>query len=229
MLFRSASRKLITSTIDGKSILLVRRPDPGFLYITFGGALAAATAALGPLHDMRPGYEMQEAGKQLAIADGIDDPSVSLGTMLVSDLVNTYKLRLEDSNAVIVSNDKELEVLRKRHQADLIFEFYTEAWRTFYFLDFKHYDIWYYAKARLIDGKTGSMIRHTKCAHRPVRTAASPTLDELLADHGAKLRAAVEAASELCLATARQEFGIPASVDVRAFHEPFGIAESNIR
>jgi hypothetical protein len=56
------------------------------------------------------------------------------------------------------------------------------------------------------------VIRQTKCAHKPVKTSASPTLDELLANHGEKLRAAVEAAKELCLATVRQEFGISASM-----------------
>ena len=61
-------------------------------------------------------------------------------------------------------------------------------------MDFKHYDVWYYAKARLIDGRTGSVIRQAKCARKPEKTANSPTIDELLADDGAKLRAAVEAA-----------------------------------
>ena len=128
-------------------------------------------------------------------------------------LVDTYKLRLLNSTAVIVSDDNELEAYRTQNRPDLIFEFYTEAWRTFYFLDFKHYDVWYYGKARLIDGRTGSVIRRAKCAHRPVKTSASPTLDELLAEHGVRLRAAVDAAKELCLATVRQEFGVPVSSD----------------
>jgi len=34
-----------------------------------------------------------------------------------------------------------------------------------------------------------------------------PTIDELLADDGAKLRAAVEAAKQLCLATVREVSG----------------------
>ena len=106
----SASGKPINTSIDGKSVLLARRPDPGFLYMTSGGSLAAATAALGPLHDMRPGYEMKDAGRRRASADGIDDPAISLGTVLLTDLVNSYKLQLQDSNAVIVSIDKELEV-----------------------------------------------------------------------------------------------------------------------
>jgi hypothetical protein len=208
----SAAAKPSTTGIDGKSVVLVRRPDPGFVYVTSGGAAAAAFAALGPLHDMRPGHEMEDAGRQLTADDQIDDPAVSLSAVLLSGLVSTYKLQSLNPEAVILSDDKQLDVYRKQNQADLIFEFYTEAWRTFYFLDFKHYDVWYYAKARLIDGRTGSVIRQTKCAHKPVKTSASPTLDELLANHGEKLRAAVEAAKELCLATVRQEFGISASM-----------------
>jgi hypothetical protein len=206
----STAAKPLTTGIDGKSIVLARRPDPGFVYVTSGGAAAGAFAALGPLHDMRPGHEMEDAGRQLTAGDQIDDPAVSLSAVLLSGLVSTYKLQSLSPEAVIISGDKQLDAYRKQNQADLIFEFYTDAWRTFYFLDFKHYDVWYYAKARLIDGRTGSVIRQTKCAHKPVKTSASPTLDELLANHGEKLRAAVEAAKELCLATVRQEFGISA-------------------
>src|SRR5207244_12989527 len=128
--------------------------------------------------------------------------------VLVSGFVRTYELQSLNPEAVILSDDKQLDGYRKQNQADLIFEFYTEAWRTFYFLDFKHYDVWYYAKARLIDGRTGSVIRQTKCAHKPVKTSASPTLDDLLANHGDKLRAPVEAASALSLATSRRELDI---------------------
>jgi hypothetical protein len=206
----TAAAKPLTAGIDGKSIVLVRRPDPGFVYVTSGGAAAGALAALGPLHDMRPGHEMEDAGRQLTADDQIDDPAVSLSAVLLSGLVSTYKLQSLNPETVIVSDDKQLDVFRKQNQPDLIFEFYTEAWRTFYFLDFKHYDVWYYAKARLIDGRTGSVIRQTKCAHKPVETPASPTLDDLLANHGEKLRAAVEAAKELCLATVRRELGISA-------------------
>src|SRR5579862_1447474 len=206
----TAAAKPLTAGIDGKSIVIVRRPDPGFVYVTSGGAAAGAFAALGPLHDMRPGHDMEDAGRQLTADDQIDDPAVSLSAVLLSGLVSTYKLQSLNPEAVIVSDDKQLDAYRKQNQPDLIFEFYTDAWRTFYFLDFKHYDVWYYAKARLIDGRTGSVIRETKCAHKPVKTTASPTLDELLANRGEKLRAAVEAAKELCLATVRQEFGISA-------------------
>ncbi|MGO9852766.1 MAG: hypothetical protein ACLPTM_14275 [Steroidobacteraceae bacterium] len=153
---------------------------------------------------------MEDAGRQLSAGDQIDDPAISLSTVLLSGLVSTYKLQSLSPEAVTLSDDKQLDVYRKQNQVDLIFEFYTEAWRTFYFLDFKHYDVWYYGKARLIDGRTGSVIRQAKCAHKPVKTSASPTLDELLANHGEKLRAAVEAAKELCLATVREEFGIAA-------------------
>lgn len=206
----SVAARPLTPSIDGRSITLVRRPDPGFVYVTSGGAAAGAFAALGPLHDMRPGHEMEDAGRQLSAGDQIDDPAISLSTVLLSGLVSTYKLQSLSPEAVTLSDDKQLDVYRKQNQVDLIFEFYTEAWRTFYFLDFKHYDVWYYGKARLIDGRTGSVIRQAKCAHKPVKTSASPTLDELLANHGEKLRAAVEAAKELCLATVREEFGIAA-------------------
>ena len=154
---------------------------------------------------------MEDAGRQLTAEDQIEDPAVSLGDALLSGIVDTYKLRSLNSTPVIVSDEKQLEDYRKRNQPDLIFEFYTEAWRTFYFLDFKHYDVWYYAKARLIDGRTGAVVRQAKCAHKPVKTSASPTLDELVAEHGAKLRVAVEGAKELCLATVRKEFGVSVS------------------
>src|SRR5215472_16912711 len=86
----SAAAPALTIGIDGKSIVLVRRPDPGFLYMTSGGAAAGAFAALGPLHDMRAGHEMEDAGRQLTANDQIDDPAVSLGSVLMSGLISTY-------------------------------------------------------------------------------------------------------------------------------------------
>jgi hypothetical protein len=209
----SAEGKPVPSSIDGRSIVLIRRPDPGFVFATNGGVIAGAFAAFGPLNDMSAGHKMGEAGRRLTAEDQIDDPAVFLSGVLLRDLADTYNLHLLNSSAVIVSDEKGLEAYRKNNQPDLIFEFYTEAWRTFYFLDFKHYDVWYYAKARLIDGRTGSVIRAAKCAHKPIKTSASPTLDELIAENGAKLRAAVEAAKELCLATVRQDFGVSLSLD----------------
>jgi len=154
---------------------------------------------------------MQEAGRQLIADDQIQDPAVALGAALLVDMTDTDKLQVLDRNAAIVADDKQLETPRKQNPIDLILEFHTEAWRTYYFLDFKHYDVWYYAKARLIDARNGSVVRQAKCARKPTKSANSPTIDELLADNGAKLRAALEAAKQLCMATVKEEFGIYAS------------------
>jgi len=189
--------------VDGKSILLVQRPDPGFELVTSGGSVAGAFAFFGPGHSAGGRSAIQDAGRRVVADDQIEDPSVALGAALVGDMAVAYGLQVSDENARIVQDDKELEAIRKSKQIDLILEVYTEAWRTYYFLDFKHYDVWYYAKVRLIDGRTGSVIRSAKCARKPDKTASSPTINELLADNGLKLRAAVEKAKQLCLAAVR--------------------------
>jgi hypothetical protein len=194
--------------VDGKSVLLVRRPDPGFELVTSGGSIAGAFAFFGPGHITSGRSTVQDAGRRLVADDQIEDPAVALGAALLADMAGAYRLQVLAENAAIVEDDKQLEAFRKTNPVDLILEFHTEAWRTYYFLDFKHYDVWYYAKARLIDGRTGSVIRHAKCAHKPDKTANSPTIDELLADNGARLRVAVVAAKQLCLAALREEFGI---------------------
>jgi hypothetical protein len=197
--------------IDGKSVLLVRRPDPGFELVTSSGSAVGAFAALGPGHITSGRSAMQEAGRQLIADDQIQDPAIAIGAGLLVDMTDTYKLRVLDTNAASVADDKQLETFRKQIPVDLILEFYTDAWRTYYFLDLKHYDVWYYAKARLIDGRNGSVVRQAKCAHKPTKSPNSPTIDELLADNGAKLRSALEAARQLCMATVKEEFGIYAS------------------
>lgn len=194
--------------VEGKSILLVQRPDPGFEYVTSSGSAAAALAFFGPGHSIDGRSAMQDAGKRVVTDDQIEDPSVALAAVLLTDMAAAYGLQVTDDNAGIVRDDKELEAFRKSKQVDLILEVYTEAWRTYYFLDFKHYDVWYYAKVRLIDGRTGSVIRSTKCARKPEKTASSSTIEELLADKGTRLRAALENAKQLCLAAVRDNFGI---------------------
>jgi hypothetical protein len=207
----SAAGTPLIPGIDGKSILLVRRPDPGFELVTSSGTAAGALAVLGPQHGASGRNEMQNAGRHLVADDQIEDPAVSLSAALLADLARIYKLRVLEADAAVVPDDKQLESFRKQKQVDLILEFHTEAWRTYYFFDLTHYDIWYYAKARLIDGRTGSPIRQAKCAHKPAKSANSPTIEELLADNGAKLGVAVEAAKQVCMATVREEFGVHAS------------------
>jgi len=154
--------------IEGESILLVRRPEPEFQLITGGGALAGSAAALGPLHDFSAGG----TGKALLESDHIADPASALSANLLANLVETYKLRSLNPNGVLIRDDKALDTLVQQRPADLVFEFYTEAWRTWYFLaDFNHLDIWYYAQARLIDARTGATLRHAKCVHTPEKTA----------------------------------------------------------
>jgi hypothetical protein len=194
--------------IDGKSILLVQRPDPGFELVTSGGSVAGAFAFFGPGHWTGGRSAIQDAGRRIVTDNHIEDPSVALGAALLADVAVAYGLQVAGENARIVQDDKQLEAFRKSKQVDLILEVYTEAWRTYYFLDFKHYDVWYYAKVRLIYGRTGSVIRSAKCARKPDKTPSSPNIDELLADNGLKLRAAVEKAKQLCLAAVRDDFGI---------------------
>ena len=63
--------------IDGKSILLARRPDPGFELVTSSASAAGALAVLGPQHGTSGRYEMQDAGRHLVADDQIEDPAVS--------------------------------------------------------------------------------------------------------------------------------------------------------
>ena len=196
------------ASLEGHSVVLVRRPDPGFVLMSGGDALAGALAFAGPLHDTRPGQNLQAAGRKLTAEYHIDDPAAFLSEALLSDLVGTYKLRPVTSDPVTVSNNLQLDAYRNKSTADLLFEFYTVEWRTFYFfLDFKHYE-WYHAKAFLIDRRTGAVVRNATCAHKPVRVSTSPTFGELLANDAERLRASLEEAKSLCLATVRREFEI---------------------
>jgi hypothetical protein len=206
----SASPPKPIAGMSGKTVMLVRRPTPDFMYLTGGAALSGAVAAVLPPHDTAgPASESKAAGAAVLADAKVEDPTVRVGDILFADLVSTYGLTAVASGPETVANGSELEKLRKQGRSDLIFEYYTENWRTFYFLfDFTHLDIWYYGKARLIDTHTAKSIRQESCARKPKLSPSTPTQEELLADHGVKLRQAVSAVEELCIQTVRDAFGL---------------------
>jgi hypothetical protein len=209
----SASPSNPIAGISAKTVMLVRRPTPDFMYLTGGGALSGAVTAVLPPHDSAgPAKEATTAGAAVLADAKVEDPTIRIGDILFADLVSTYHLTAIASGPETVASSNELEKLRSRSRSDLIFEYYTENWRTFYFLfDFTHLDIWYYGKARLIDTHTGKSIRQESCTHKPKLTPSTPTQEELLADHGVKLRQAVGAAEDLCIQTVRDTFDLAGS------------------
>jgi hypothetical protein len=198
--------------------MLVRRPTPDFIYLTGGAALSGAVAAILPPHDTTdPAKQATTAGTAVVADAKVEDPTIRVGDILFADLVSTYGLTAIASGPETVANSNELEKLRKQNRSDLIFEYYTENWRTFYFLfDFTHLDIWYYGKARLIETHTAKSIRQESCAHKPRLTPSTLTQEELLADHGVKLREAISATEELCIRTVREAFGLKGPEDDRS-------------
>ena len=190
---------------EEKSVVLVVRQTPTFMLATGGGTAAAALGFFGPAHDS--GHSMVDAGARLIADDQIEDPAIRITTGLVDGLQSTYGLTLVPNDGAPNPDKSDMSAVRQRYpSADLLLEFRTVEWRTFYFLDLSHYDVWYHAKARLIDLNTGSTLLSGACARRPTRTPDSPTFDQLLADHGARIRSAFESTAQNCLADLKRAF-----------------------
>jgi len=150
---------------------------------------------------------MVDAGARLITDDQIEDPAIRITTGLVDGLQSTYRLTLVPNDGAPNPDKSDVSAVRRRYPtAKLLLEYRTVEWRTFYFLDFSHYDVWYHAKARLIALKTGSTLLSGTCAHKPTRTPDSPTFDELLADHGARLRSALDLTTQNCLSDLKRDF-----------------------
>ncbi len=181
--------------LHGRTITLVHREMPSFSAATPGKASFALVGA----------FAMLEAGDKIVKEDGIEDPAVRIGEDLLQAIAASNGMRIVSNDEIAVT--AEVSKLAKQYpMADLVLDVETVSWSFVYFpTNWTHYRVVYNVQLHLIDTKRATLLADGHCAHVPSETRDAPTYEQLLEDHGARLKQELAAAADQCIGELRSK------------------------
>lgn len=188
----SAPIKTVGSSneLQGKTIILSEYAKPDFTAMTAGKAMFGMFGAAA----------MVKAGNDLVEKDGILDPSQAVGEKLAQDLQGARGERLLPNNKVIAADDNVSTLLKDYPGADLIIDVKTINWMYGYYPSkWDKYHVFYSARLRVLDGKTGDLVAQAICKGDPTDQNNPPSRDQLLANDGELLKNLLQKAGDSCV------------------------------
>ncbi len=175
--------------LRGRTSSVVHREMPSFSAATPGKASFALVGA----------FAMLEAGDKIVKEDGIEDPAVRIGEELLQALASGYAMRIV-GNAEVATTAEVPKLAQLYPMADLVLDVQTVSWSFVYFpTNWTHYRVVYNVQLHLIDTKRSALLADGHCERVPAETRDAPTYDQLLEDHGARLKQELKAAAEHCI------------------------------
>lgn len=179
-----------SSELQGKTIVLSEYAKPDFMAMTAGKAMFGLFGAAA----------MVNAGNDLVAKDGIPDPSLAVSAKLAEDLQGARGEKLLSNKKVIAADDKISTLLKDYPGADLIIDVKTINWMySYYPSKWDKYHVFYAARLRVLDGKTGSLVAQAICKGDPTDQNNPPTRDQLLANDGELLKNLLQKAGDSCV------------------------------
>jgi hypothetical protein len=188
----SAPIKTVDSAnaLQGKTIILSEYAKPDFSAMTAGKAMFGMFGAAA----------MVAAGNDLVKKDGIADPSLAVSEKLAQDLKSARGEKLLLNNIVIAADDNVSTLLKDYPGADLIIDVKTLNWMySYYPTKWDKYHVFYSARLRVLDGKTGDLVAQAICKADPTDANNPPTKDQLLANEGELLKSLLQKAGDNCV------------------------------
>ena len=143
--------------------------------------------------------QMSEGSKVLT-ENGIDDPGPSISKAIAARLA-------QPTHAAVVGIPidpkhhavRDLATAGTDAHARYVVVAATLFWGFAYYApDMTHFHVTYMAGMDLIDTKSGAVIVKAKCNYHPVKAQEHATMDELMADHAAALKAQLRNAADHC-------------------------------
>jgi hypothetical protein len=189
------------ASLEGKSVVLVMAASPDFGVVSSGNQIVAG---LFPAIAGRNAHAIRDAGNGVRADDHIEDPARAIGHALLAELAGTYHLKVADSHGIFAIAQEPQQLAKQYPDTDLIMAVITSQWGMLYTpMHLTRYDVRYSATAKLVDAKSGRLIREATCIHRPKYSPNAPTYDEMLENSGQRLVSALKAAQEMCLESFR--------------------------
>lgn len=182
-------------------VVWVAHPKPPNLsLLTPGDALSVALGggALGGA--LRQGVP---SSRQLIKDDDIRDPSGEMAREIAVAYAAAHGGRLVEAPIIdeharsapdtLASRSNGARYIVDAQPSDMLLSYYN--------LEFKHYDMQFLDAVRIVDTSNGKVIERAHCvAGMQKKTPQSPTLEQLLADKAAGLKALIASKAESCVA-----------------------------
>jgi hypothetical protein len=182
--------------LKGKALAVASREVPSFAAMTAGKAMFAALGALA----------MHSEGDKIVATNNVADPAGAVARDIAATLANVREVQLVAPPLAVKTTDAaELAVLA-RDKAQLLLDVQTTYWAFAYFpTNWTRYRVMYFARARLIDTRSGEVLGSASCKRTTDDEAGAPTYDELLANEAAVLKQKLQTAGAECAKTMKAE------------------------
>jgi hypothetical protein len=183
---------------------IVRTNKPSLIDTTPGSAAFAMVGAFAAI----------AAGGKLVDEDGIEDPSNGVAKDVAIAYAKAKGYRLADA-PILVDKAAEEKVKASKTiatiagDADYVIDALPPGMNLIYFsFDWTHFDLIYSGAVRVLDVKKNTVVSATRCFFRTEKRPGLLGHDELLADHGAALKALIKYKADQCTQKVETELKI---------------------
>jgi hypothetical protein len=185
-----------SSRLHGKTVALTSRPRAAFLASTAG---KAAFGLLGVA-------AMQKAGSTLVTEDQLADPAVEVSQALLSAAEKAYGVVPAPVGPVSIDTTDVAALARAAKGADYLLDVQSYGQQFAYYpSDWSHYWVAININVRVIDVPGARLIAEGHCAPNSRDQPDPPNYDTLVGDHGARLKAMLDAQRDQCIAQFKKQ------------------------
>jgi len=185
-------------SLSGREISLSERPLPRIGAVTSSGALG--NALFGPMIGEAMNSSIVERANEMLRKSNMPNPAGQLAQELGDALAARYGARIAATRTPL-STDDAAEAAKNAAASDFVLDV-NNGWTLHHFaLSPGKYKIFYLAKSRLINAKTGQVLAEGGCsAPRNENAEQAPTYDELFANNAERMKKELAKATEYCAA-----------------------------
>lgn len=179
------------SSLEGKTVTLVRRDSPSFVAMTSGKGMFAV-AGVGAA---------AAAGNNLVEEAEIEDPATAIGSALGQELTTKHGVSIVDQSNEVADSDDVGDVVQVAAGTDYALDIVTNGWSYMYDgFNFSDYFVGYSSRLRLIDVNTSRVLASGLCTY-DAKKAGKPAVshDTLTADNAAYIKQELSDATNACV------------------------------
>jgi hypothetical protein len=181
----------VAEALRGQPVTYVARPAARLSSMTPGNS---ALGLLGGLMNVAD-------GDKLARENQLQDPAPALAQTLLKTLASSFGAQ-PLSQPVNGDTDSAAELAAQGGTARYLLDVKTQWSMRYFSMDWKHYNVIYGARVRLIDVAARSVVAEMEC-ERESGKANAPSYDELMARQAARLKREMAIGANTCLQTVR--------------------------
>ena len=187
-----------SSTINGKQLIVIKRPTPDFKAVTRKNMLA------GPLipifGELVKHALIKSAGDSIVQEHNIQDSAPEIAEEIARLMESNYGIKYVGITSSVISEDDVSLISAEYKSFPLVLVLKTLNWGLLYFNPLSdRYRLFYLARLRLIDTSSTSVIAEGLCRSVPELTDDAPSYEEMLENSAGRLKTEIDKAIRFCV------------------------------